>query len=285
MSNLYISSNISSLAVQRNLRNVSSKVNDSLEKLSTGFRLNKAADGAGDIAIANSLETLQRGSQIAISNITLGQSVLGIADGALQNINGNLQRLRELALEGLNGTVDTTQANGILQEASALTAAITSLATSTNYNGTNLIGGSSPSSYNIQIGAKAADVLDIKGALGDARASALLGVVTIASSTGATGASAIAGGFAALLTAVDSAIDNLNGLVAKVGEFQNKLGNAAAVANSYVENYGASLATIRNIDIASETSKLTQNQVIQQAGASVLAQANQLPSLALRLLQ
>lgn len=274
---LFLNTNISSLNAQRNLTNITANLNSSLERLSSGFKINKASDGPADLVLSEDLRAQIRGTTVAMTNTQLGLSMLNTADGGLQQVSGVLQRMREIAVAAANGTnSDFTAFNDEYQE---LRTALDNISTSTQYDGRVLLDGSlAGAAFNLQIGPNAGDTLNIAAAFGDAGISGTLGTSlppTIANTTTAS----------TLITQVDNSITALGSLVAAVGGVQNQLNNQLDLLSISRENLTAAEAQVRNTDIAQESSNLARQQVLQQAAAAALAQANQLPSLALRLLQ
>ncbi len=270
---LSLRTNTAALNAQRNFGSVTMDLNKSLERLSSGFRLNKAGDGAGSIGAADSYAAQRRGSEVASRNIQLGQSVLNIADSAMQTIREDLLRMREVAVEASSATV--TDFTAYAAEAAALTANITTTATNTDFNGVNLIGAGAPANYVIQVGANAADTLDIGAGLTDNTAATLGIAQAIGSNANAQ----------TLIGEIDTALGALADNFAAVGSQQNNLENALQVAQISQENFAAAEGVLRNTDVAAETSRLTQMQVVQQASALALSQANQAPNIALSLLR
>ncbi|MBX2861318.1 MAG: hypothetical protein KTR14_08785 [Vampirovibrio sp.] len=274
---LFLNSNAASINAQRNLFNVSNDLNKSLERLSSGFKINKASDGAANLVLSEDLRGQIRGTDAAISNVQQGVSILNTADGGLQQISGLLQRARELAVSASNGTVtDFTAFNDEYQE---IRTAIDAVSTNTQFNGNVLLDGSlSGAAFNIQTGPDSGDTINIAAAFADGGISGAVGTaLATAAITNTTTASALIGN-------VDSAITALGTLISDVGGFGTQLANQLDGLTITKENLVSAEASIRNTDIAQETSNLTRLQVTQQAAASALSQANQLPSIALRLL-
>ncbi len=276
---LFLNTNVASLNAQRNFRGVSSRLNQSIERLSSGLKLNRASDGAGSLLLANNLEAQRRGMDVAASNIQQGINVLNIADSALQTVQGDLQRLREIAIEAANPTV--TNFTGHSAEVGALFTNIDAISNGTSFGtgagAIQLLDGS-VAAFNIQAGAGTAgsDTVDISGSFADTDATALgLAQNTIASNADAT----------TLLGEVDAALATLSGFIATIGGNQSQLQNRLDFVQISSENLSASEGVVRNVDVAAETARLTQLQILQQASALALSSANQAPSIALRLLQ
>lgn len=277
---IQLNANISSLNAQRGLFNATSKVNKSLERLSTGYKFNKAGDGTAELSIASYFQSQTRGAKAAMKNVETGMTVLNIADGALQGVEEHLQRIREITLSVAGSGVTTDQYAAANAEITARVAAVNDIANSTNFNGTALLDGST-TNFRIQAGANSAavsanDVIDIGGAFGDNTYATIAGAAAIAISDNTTAGN--------MLAQIDTAIGALATNRAAIGQRQNILTDRLSTLQVQHENYSAAEATIRNTDVAEETARLTQNQILQQAAAAALAQANQMPSIALMLL-
>lgn len=272
---LFLNTNVASLNAQRNFFNVTAELNKSIERLSTGFKINSAADNPGSLLLANHLESRTRGFAVAESNIQQGSNLLSIADGAMQTIQDDLQRLREIALEASNGTV--TDFTAYTEEASQISTNIDAVANGTTYGSTVLLAGGA-GTINIQAGAEAnaTDTIDIGSALSDNTVTGLNGGAFTAPSSQANAQT--------LLGEVDTALAQLSTNQATLGGMMNQLSNRLEFVQVSKENYAASEALVRNVDVAAETSRLTQLQIVQQASAMALSQANQAPAIALQLL-
>jgi flagellin len=273
-------SNVQSLNAQRNLSVTQGKLSSALGKLSSGQRINSAADDAPGLAISEKLRAHIRSLSQAERNSYDGMSLLQTAEGAMSETYGMLSRMRELAVQASNATLGTTERGYLNQEYQALQAEITRVATITTFNGTQLLDGTA-SSLRIQVGINAGANDAILVTIADMRSAALGGTATFVSAqtltTIATAQTAI--------SVLDLAIADVSTARGAIGAYQNRLGIAAANLSSSRENLSAADARIRDADIAEETAAMTRNNILMQAGVSVLAQANQLPQLALSLLQ
>jgi flagellin len=277
---LNINTNVASLNAQRFLNNNSSMLSKSMEKLSSGYRINRAGDDAAGLALSEKLRSQIRGSQKAQDNVQDGINVLNIADGALQSVTDNLQRMRELTVQAGNDTYNTAQRSSMKAEFDQLASGINQIANATQFNGVKLLDGSA-SALKLQIGANASsgvDTLDIgaAGAFGNVTTSSLsLTSVSLSSNAGAL----------ATLSSLDAAINTINTQRGTIGALSNRLETTATNLATNVENTSASESRIRNVDVASESAKMSQYQILQQAAAAMLTQANQAPQLALQLLR
>lgn len=274
---LRINTNVASLNAQRNLFNNTHKLNKSLERLSSGLRINRAGDDAAGLAISEGLKSDIRALEQSGRNAGDGISMLQVAEGALNEVSDILIRMRELAQQAANETLGTTERGYLDDEFQALEAEINRISGNTEFNGAMLLDGSDAAAREIQIGLTAADVINID--FTSAVDSTVLGldadVLTGADNTNASAA----------ITNIESAISSLSTSRAAFGAVQNRLESSIRNINNQVENLSAANSTIRDVDIAAETSRMTSYQILQQAGVSVLAQANMAPQMALMLLQ
>jgi len=282
---LILNTNVPSLIAQRNLLHNTNAVQTSLERLSSGLKINRAADDSAGLSISENLKAQIRGTQKAISNAQDGINTLQIAEGALGVITENLQRIRELAVQGANDTNSTVERKAIALEVKARIDDIDRIAQTTRSSNVNLLDGSK-SVYNMQIGANydlTNNVLDISDALKDSKCTALGINQTITVGTGGAFSSHTA--IRTFLQQIDTAITAVATRRSQLGAFQNRLNSTIESLSIAVENMQTSESRIRNLDIASESAILTRNQILQQSALGVLAQANQAPNLALKLLQ
>jgi flagellin len=282
-----IGSNIASLNAQRRLSISSDALRSTFERLSSGQRINKAADDAAGLAIADSLRADQRIASVAIRNANDGISVIAIADSALGQIGSVLSRLAELSEQSANGVYSTAQRSALQNEFTALGSEIERIATTTVFNGVKLISGSA--SFVLQVGFNSSSLSQVSfngvqgtlAALGLAgqNLSALTYSISDATSDLAQSASRAA------LDAVNGAIGSLAAQRGVLGATESRLQVAIANLSVARENFAAAESRIRDVDVATEAAELTRLGILQQAGASILAQANQQPQLALSLLQ
>ena len=282
---LVVNTNISSLNAQRNLSNNTTRLGKSLEKLASGFRINRASDDAAGLQVSENLRTQVRGASKALDNTQDGINVLNLADGGLSVITDNLQRMRELTVQAANDTYDTAQRTAITQELDARAADITRISNATEFNGVFLLDGTADGAGNftLQVGANdvaANDTLDVGATGAFAQVDAATLGVDAASTDVSTNALALT-----TLTAIDAAIVTVNTQRSTIGSTVNQLESAAQNLRQGVENLSASESRIRDVDVATESAELVRNQILQQASATVLSQANQSPSLALQLIQ
>jgi flagellin len=274
---LIINSNLSSLNAQRNLTTSQNDLNTSLQRLSSGLRINSAKDDAAGLFVAQQITRDIRGLNQAARNAADGISLGQTAEGALGEIANNLQRIREIAVQSANATVgDRT---GLQAEVNQLTQEISRIVQTTEFNGTKLLSGSS--SLTFQVGASGSAnnqvTLSTTNLTGIAGYAASLTATTTVDVDSAADASAA-------LSALSSAIDTVNQSRATYGALQNRFEAVISNISVYAESLTAARSRIQDADFAAETASLTRAQILQQAGVSILAQANTLPQAALTLL-
>ena len=268
---LRINTNVPALNAGRILSRSSQALNQSLERLSSGLRINRAADDAAGLAIAEGFQSVVRGTQQAQRNAQDGVSLVQTAEGSLSETTNILQRIRELAVQAANGTQSTNNRLAIDGEVSQLLSQIDDIATTTQFNGIAVL--SSTQTITLQSGAMTSQTLVV--ALTGAKTSDL-GVSAVHVSTLVTAVSAI--------STIDNAIKSVTSLRSTLGAYQNRLEFTINTLAIQEENSSASESAIRDADIASETIQFTRNQILVSAGTSVLAQANLVPQTALTLL-
>jgi len=281
-----IGSNTTSGTAQRFLEGTGKKLSDSFNKLSSGQRVNKGADDAAGLAISEQLRAQSRIAGQAIRNTNDGISTIAIADGALGEVSNILTRLAELASQSANGTLSVAQRSVVQNEFVALGSEIERISQVTEFNGIQLLSGSQ--SITIQVGtgstgdnrvAYSAQLATLEG-LGLGNGS---GALTYSINAGTNDEAATASRLA--LDAVYSAIYSVGAARGVLGGVESRLSTAITNLSVAKENYSGAESRIRDIDVAEEAAALTRFNILQQAGTSVLAQANQLPSLALQLLR
>jgi flagellin len=273
---LRINQNIAAQNAYRNLSANDAQMSKSLEKLSSGFRINRAADDAAGLSISEGLRAQVGGLKVAVRNSQDGISVVQTAEGALTETHSILQRMRELAVQSANeGASDQSARDAAGTEINQLGAELDRISNTTKYGSQQLL--SSNYSGVFQVGSGATDNLTIS--LSQNFSSAGLGV-----SFGASAFTA-AGSAAAAITAIDAAIATVSDKRATLGAYQNRFEHTIANLNVAVENLSASESRIRDTDMAQEMVSFTRSQILSQAGTSMLAQANSAPQGVLQLLR
>ncbi len=281
---LRINTNPASLNAQRNLSRSTQSLQRSFERLSSGLRITRASDDAAGLAISERFRADVRSLQQAQRNANDGISLLQIAEGALDEVSGSLIRLRELAIQSANGTLGTSERATLNAEFQDLVDEIGRVAAVTEFNGTTPLDGTAASvQFQVGINATSNDRITVTGV--DATATGLALRLGSGAATGAVAANiASVGGASAAIAVLDTAINTVSSLRAGFGTAQNRLESTIRSIAVAVENVSAAESRIRDVDVAAETALLTRNQVLQQAGIAVLAQANVSTQSALSLL-
>lgn len=281
-----LGSNIASLKAQRQLSLTSEHLGTTFERLSSGQRINKASDDAAGLAIADSLRADQRVAGVAIRNANDGISTIAIADSALAEIGTVLSRLAELSEQSANGVFSATQRSALSNEFTALASEMERIAVITNFNGVRLLSGNA--AVVLQVGFNSASTAQIsyQGVQGTLAA---LGLAATNSSTliysiNATSTELAQSAARIALDAVNGAIGSLATQRGVLGATESRLRVAINNLGVARENFASAESQIRDVDVAAEAAELTRLGILQQAGAAVLAQANQQPALALSLL-
>lgn len=273
---LFIQTNVASQVAQNNLYKTQESLAQNFARLSSGYRINSSADDAAGLGISKSLNAQVRSLAVAERNANDGISMSATADGAAEQVHGILTRLRELAVQGANGTVSTADSANLNVEFQAQLSEIDRISQVATFNGRNLLSGTA-ASVTFQVGINnvaTADRLDINFGGGDLAALGLTGasVSSVANSRTAIGT-------------IDTAITSLSTLREGWGSAINRMTSTINNLQTMQTNLSASLSRVRDVNVASETAVLARNQVLLQAGAAVLSQANQSPQLALSLLR
>jgi flagellin len=274
-----INTNTAAINAQRNLYNTEMRLSKSLERLSSGLRVNRAGDDAAGLAISENLKSDIRALEQSSRNAADGISVIQIAEGALDEVNGILIRMRELAQQAANETLGGSERGYLNTEFQALSTEITRISDATQFNGTYLLNGSVSGTLDIQVGlgVTATDRIGID--LSTDRDATALGI-NASVLTGTDNTTALAS-----ITAVEAAINTVSSARASLGASQNRLESTIRSIGNAIENLSAANSRIRDVDIAAETTNMTSAQILQQAGVAVLSQANMTPQTALMLLQ
>ncbi len=274
---LRINTNTASLNAQRNLMGTKLGLDRSLERLSSGFRINRAGDDAAGLAISENLRAQIRGLRQASRNAQDGVSLVQVAEGSLNEISSILIRLRELAVQAASDTIGPVERQFLNVEFDQLLSEIDRIADSTEFNGTQLLSGTG-SILDFQVGTRNdpnIDRLSFDASKADANTAALgMNLTSVADKASAQNT----------LAAIDSAIVSVSAMRADFGAIQNRLQSTISNLAVSVENMSAANSRIRDVDVAEETAELTKNNILLQAGTSVLAQANQTAQTALTLL-
>jgi flagellin len=278
---IFVNTNIASLNAQRNLSTSTDSLKTSLQRLSSGKRVNSAADDPAGMAISQTMTLQVNGNNQGIRNANDGISMAQTSEGALGQIQNNLQTIRQIAVQAANGTVSDTNRSQLQTEVDQLTQEISRIVQTTNFNGTMLLSGGA--SITFQVGASGvadnqvvASGLDLTTGM-NSYATDLHATGTINITTSANASS--------VLSALDSDINAVSNDRSQLGAVQNRFQAVVSNMANYVQNLQDSRSRIEDTDFASETANLTSNQILQQAGTAILGQANQVPQAALSLLK
>ena len=275
---LRIATNIASESVQKNLRQVSTEGQDSLEKLSSGKRINKASDDAAGLAIATNLSAQTRGLRQATRNANDGISLVQTAEGGINEVSNILIRLRELSVQAASDTVGDKERGFLDKEYQQLTQEVDRIAQATVFNGSSLLNGESETgTLDFQVGAFAGEQNVIKFDANE---------TNITSDSIGIAGSGVVGKETAKdsIEVIDNAINQVSGQRANLGAIQSRLQSTVSNLEIQTINQDAARSTIEDADVAAETAKMASNNVIKSAGISTLAQANAIPNSALRLI-
>ena len=282
---LRIQNNVEAFNAHRQLTGTAALAAKSMEKLSSGYRVNRAADDAAGLAISEKMRAQIGGLDQAQRNAQDGVSLVQTGEGALNEVHAMLQRIRDLKVEYDNGTLEDTDKQAISQEVQQLGKEISDITTGTVFNGISLFSGQS---VTLQVGAGSGDTIDLttmsmSGAIGSSGTGGLKEIIDIGSAATAADADAAFGALS--LDQLDEAIKNVSSARAQFGAVQNRLEHRLNNLATYEENLVSSESRIRDVDMASEMVNFSKLQILQQAGTSMLAQANQSPQGVLSLLR
>jgi flagellin len=271
---LSINTNVAALNAYRNLTTTQNDQAKSLEKLSSGFRINRAADDAAGLAISEGMRSQIGGVKMGIRNAQDGISVVQTAEGALNETHSILQRMRDLSVQASNGGALNADAKSNIQsEIGQLKDELTRIADTTKFNGQELLKGSYDGTF--QVGANVGETINVKVSKDMSASGLSVNAVDVTSASGASDA----------ITKIDAAIKTVSTTRADLGAVQNRFEHTINNLNVAVENLSASESRIRDTDMASETLNFTRSQILSQAGTAMLAQAKSVPQGVLQLLQ
>ena len=275
-----INTNVASLGAQRTLSKTTNSLQRSIEKLSSGQRINRASDDAAGLGISENLKARISSMGQASRNANDGVSMIQVAESAMNEQAGILTRLRELAVQSSNGVLTATERAYIDAEATALVAEADRISGVTEFNGINMIAAGA-ASVDMQVGINATDIITVgfqatdAATLGTGQGGAALNTIDLGTDQATSQAA---------LAVIDNSIADLSTARSNLGATQNRLEVTISNLESSKENLSAANSRIRDVDVAEETAMLTRNNILSQAGVSVLAQANQLPQAALSLI-
>jgi flagellin len=265
---LRINTNVEAFNAHRNLSNTSDKIAKSMERLSSGLRINRASDDAAGLSISEKMRGQIGGLEQAKRNAQDGISLVQTAEGQLTEVHSILQRIRTLAVQYQNGTLNADAKDAVDAEVTQLTTELTAVGTRAEFNGTKLLNAAGTVTF--QVGANDSETTTVSLVSLGAQLSGVNGITTLSGVT---------------LSAIDEAIGNVSSTRAAFGSVQNRLEHTLNHLSVYQENLTASESRIRDVDMASEMVNLTKNQILSQAGTAILAQANQASQSVLSLLR
>ena len=275
---IVVNTNVASLMVQKNLSKATSSLQTSMQRLSTGMKINNAGDDAAGLALSEKINGQLSASDVCKSNAQIGINMLNIADGDLDIITQNLQRIKDLAVQSANGVYSDEERLSMNQEVQLRLEEINRIAASSSFSDLNLLDGS-VTDIKLQIGTGSNEdqnTIDISGAFQEATASAL-GITAGSSISTSTNARA-------MIDLIDEAVNNISSRRSIIGASVNRLNSTIDRLDVRKENLESTYSTIRDTDIAAESTNLTKQQILQESAATLLQQANQTPALALTLI-
>lgn len=277
-----INTNIMSLNAQRNASKTQVEMATTLQRLSSGLRVNSAKDDAAGLAVAERMNTQIRGMNVAIRNANDGISLAQVAEGGLGTMTDMLQRMRELAVQAINSTNTSGDIVALNQEYVQLSNEISRNLSSVQFNGIPIL--TTTANYDFQVGANSGEIITITSAQLNMQSAQGISAVVPGGTISALVASANSAN-AAILSGIDDALASINATRAVLGAVQSRFQNSIAYLQSAVENQTAARGRIMDADFAAETSNLSRAQILQQAGTAMVAQANQIPQQVLQLLK
>jgi len=279
-----INTNVMSLNAQRNAANNQSSMATTMQRLSSGLRVNSAKDDAAGLAIAERMNTQVRGMTVAVRNANDGISLSQVAESGISTLTDILQRMRELTVQSINSTNTSSDISALGQEYTQLGSELSRIISAVQFNGSSLF--TTTAGYDFQVGATSGQTISISSASLNFQSAAGLSSVMYGSTDAASALDTASNSAnAATLTALDLAIDTVNAARAQLGAIQSRFEKTINFLSSGIENQSAARGRIMDTDFATETSNLSRVQILQQAGTAMIAQANQMPQSVLQLLK
>ena len=269
---MFINTNTDALVAENNLNKTESSMSTAMTDLSSGLRINTAADDAAGYSISEDLTAQVNGLNQATSNAQDAVSLVQTADGALNDVQQMLQRIRELAVEYNGGTLDTADQNAIVSEVNQLASQIDQIGSQSQFNGISLF---AAGTLTFQVGANDGDALSVSLTALTGSGGIITGVDSISTSLGSS----------TVLSQIDTMINSVSSEASQLGAVQNRLSYTLDNLSTYSENLSSAQSTVQDVDMASEMTQYTQEQVLEQAGVSMLSQAEQQPQMVLKLIQ
>jgi flagellin len=276
---LTVNTNMQALRIQDNLNSATEKMNTAMERMSSGSKINSAKDDAAGLAVSTTLSKTISGSKIASSNVKIGQDMLSTAEGSLDVILTNLTRVRDLTEQAANGTYSASDRTAISSEITARMGEVNTLASAATFNGNSLFKAGN-TAVSIQSGTGAGDQTSL-----DATIFAAVDVSALSTAITTDIGGGVSATIAGHLTGLDTAISDITGRQTAIGAAQNQLTAVSDGLTVQQTNLTSALSTIKDADVAEESASYVQNQILQQASASLLVQANSAPQIALTLIK
>jgi len=273
---IFVNTNVSSLNAQRQLFNSNESLNTSFERLSSGFRINRAADDAAGLQISEALTSQIQGIDQSVRNANDAISLVQVAEGALSETTTSLQRIRTLAIQSQNGINSSSDRAALQQEVTALVSELSRIGADTQFANVNILDGGFSATFQVGANAGQSISVNLSSSNGASFGASGLGVGSVDIGTSA--------GASAALASIDTAISSIGAQRAELGALQNRFQSTIRNLSTVSENLSGARGRIQDTDFASETANLTRNQIVQQASISVLSQSNQRPQTALALL-
>lgn len=278
-----INTNVMSLNAQRNASATQSQMATTLQRLSSGLRVNSAKDDAAGLAIAERMNTQVRGMTVAIRNANDGISMAQTAEGGLSTVSNMLQRMRELAVQSVNSTNTSGDIDALNKEYKELAAEIGRTIGAVQFNNQNIL--QSTGTYSFQVGANSGQTIDVGSASLNIGTATIMSAVTDSAGSAASLNTSANSANGSVIDQLDKVLTLVNNQRASLGAVQSRFENTISFLQSAVENQSAARGRIMDADFASETAALSKAQILQQAGTAMIAQANQLPQGVLALLR
>ncbi len=277
-----VNTNMQAIRVQGNLNSATSKMNTAMERMSSGYRINRAKDDAAGFAVSATFGKNISGAKIAMNNVAMGNDLLATAEGSLGVIQSNLERIRDLTEQAANGTYSSDDLEGIATEVEARLEQIKHQAEHTNFNGKDLLDGSQSAGIDLQVGSESGNTYTLDGSIfADVRTASYTALSGLAADIRAGVTATISGD----LGTIDTAITNVIDRTTKIGAASNRLDALSEGLNVQKTNMTSALSTVKDADIAEESATYVQQQILQSASATLLTQANSAPQIALTLIQ
>ena len=275
-----VNTNMQALRIQSNLTSATDKMNKAMERMASGSKINSASDDAAGYAVSTTLSKTISSSEVASDNVAIANDLLSTAEGTLDVILENLQRVRDLTEQASNGTYSSEDLDAIAGEVSARLDEIKDLAGSTTFNGKSLLDNTCSAGIAVQIGTESGDSLKLDGTIFES-----VNIDSIDTELAATIKGGVTSDISEFLDTIDTTISNITGRITDIGAASNRLEAVSDGLEVQQMNLTSALSTISDADVAEESAAYVQAQILQSASATLLVQANSAPQIALTLIQ